>query len=403
MDIQSKARILAQNLNELFIENAKHISEYKTVHSPIDFGNNSTKYLSNCLDSTWVSSGGKFVNEFSKQISKFTGVLHTVPVSSGTSALRMALISLNVNAGDEVLVPAFTFVASANSISHIGATPNFIDVEYETLGIDPPKLEKYLNNKIIYKNNFPINRDTGAKISALIAVHVYGNSCNIKEISRICEKFNINVIEDCAGALGTFTKSGLSYKHVGCFGKVGCLSFNGNKIITTGGGGAVITNSKESYDKILHLSTTARLSHKFEIEHDEVGWNERMPNINAALGLSQLEIFKKTLKRKKKIYEIYKKYFNNNEMVDFVLHDQYCKSNYWLNSILIKKDIDACKFKEHLYSELNNLNIQIRAGWKPINKLKMYQSHPSDDCSNANSISSRLINLPSNFFLKTKS
>jgi len=195
----------------------------------------------------------------------------------------------------------------------------------------------------------------------------------------------------------------LSYKHVGCFGKVGCLSFNGNKIITTGGGGAVITNSKESYDKILHLSTTARLSHKFEIEHDEVGWNERMPNINAALGLSQLEIFKKTLKRKKKIYKIYKKYFKNNEMVDFVLHDQYCKSNYWLNSILIKKDIDACKFKEHLYSELNNLNIQIRAGWKPINKLKMYQSHPSDDCSNANSISSRLINLPSNFFLKTKS
>ena len=399
MTIQYKAKKLAHSISELIKKKSRNFREFKTVHSPIDFGINASNYLSSCLESTWVSSGGKFVEEFSKQISSFTGANYAVAVSSGTSALRMALLSLNVNSGDEVIVPSFTFVASANAVSHIGAIPNFVDIECDTFGISPSKLEKYLSDKVIFKNNYSVNKETGSKISALIAVHVYGNSCDIREISKICNKFNIKLIEDCAGALGTFVDIEADCKHVGLFGDVGCFSFNGNKIITSGGGGAIITNSKEKYKKLLHLSTTARVPHNYEIEHDEVGWNERMPNINAALGLSQLENFNLILKRKKNIYEIYKNFFQDNEVVNFVEHDQYCKSNYWLNSLLIKEGIDFKEFKKDLYNELKNLGIEIRSGWKPINDLKMYKSHPSDNCLNSINIASRLINIPSNFFL----
>ena len=397
MDIQSRAIELAENINSLIKCKASDQYNFKAVHSPINFGKNANEYIQECLRTTWVSSGGGFVEKFAKKLSEYMGTPFVVPVSSGTAALKLGLIGLGVDSGDEVLLPSFTFVASANSISHIGAIPHFVDIESKTFGIDPIKLENYLSEKVVFRNKKTINKDTGAKIAALLAVHVYGNSCNIFELSKICEKYNIKLIEDCAGALGTFSKKNSAFKHVGRFGDLGCLSFNGNKIITTGGGGAVFTESRELYEKILHISTTARVPHPYEIEHDQIGWNDRMPNLNAALGLSQMEIFHEILKVKENIYRIYEKHFIDNNGYTFAKHNQFGKSNFWLNSLLINENRDLSKFKSTLYQQLISKNIQIRAGWKPINSLKMYHNNPSDNCSTANKIASQIINLPSSF------
>ena len=397
MDIQYRAKKLAQDIIQVLSSCSVDFEKFQAVHAPIDFGKNADNYISECLKTTWVSTGGSYVKKFADKLSNYIDVPFVVPVSSGTAALKLALISLDIKKDEEVLVPSFTFVASANCVSHIGAIPHFVDIESNTLGIDPVKLDNYLSKKVIFKNNQTINKETGAKITALIAVHIYGNCCNILEISKICKKFNIKLIEDCAGALGTFGKKGGNLYHVGRFGKLGCLSFNGNKIVTTGGGGAIFTESKDLYQKLLHLSTTARISHPYEIEHDQIGWNDRMPNLNAALGLSQLEIFQDTLERKQKIHKIYKKKFLQSNLCSFVEHNQYCKSNYWLNSILINEKQNLDYFKNILYEELIAKNIQIRAGWKPLNCLNMYKNNPSDECSKALDISSRIINLPSIF------
>jgi len=400
VNIQSKAKFLAKKISNIIYNNSLSYGDFKSVHSPIEFGSNSFAYLSNCLKTTWVSSGGDYVKEFSKKLSEIIDCPFVVPVSSGTSALKLSLIALGVQPGNEVLVPSFTFIASANAISHVGAEPHFVDIEEETYGMDPIKLEKYIQKKVILKAGKCINKDTGAKISALIAVHPYGNSCNILEIVKICNKYNLKLIEDCAGALGTFGKKNNLLEHVGLFGDLGCLSFNGNKIVTTGGGGAIFTKSKTKYEKLLHLSTTARIPHPYEIEHDQIGWNDRMPNLNAALGLSQLENFSSIISRKKNIYKIYLKDFLEDDISKFVRHDQFCQSNYWLNSIIINEMEDLDEFKKFLYSDLINKKIQIRVGWKPINLSKMYSSHQSDLCDTAFKVASRIINIPSNFLLK---
>jgi len=399
VNTQYKAKKLAKAISDLIHEFANNKQEFKAVHAPIGFGENASKYILNCLKTTWVSTGGNFVTEFAKKLSEYTGSPYIIPVSSGTAALKLSLLSIDIERDSEVLVPSFTFVASANAISHVNGIPHFLDVESETYGVDPIKLKNYLEKNTKIQKNFTINKHTGAKISALIAVHIYGNSCNIKEIKKICECYNIKLIEDCAGALGTFVKDKEKRVHVGRFGLMGCLSFNGNKILTTGGGGAIITESREIYEKILHLSTTARIPHEYEIEHNQIGWNDRLPNINAAIGLSQLENFEEILIRKKNIYDIYRKNLNEEYFCKFVKHDQYSQSNYWLNSLLINENDNITEFKKILYCELIKKNIQIRAGWKPINLLKMYKSNPSDNCLNAHHFATRLINLPSNFLL----
>lgn len=399
MSIKYKAKTLAKAISNLINECAYKQDEFKAVHAPIDFGENASQYLLNCLKTKWVSSGGNYVNEFANKLSEYTGSPYVIPVSSGTAALKLALLSTGIKKGSEVLVPSFTFVASANAVAHVNAIPNFIDIESETFGIDPLKLKNYLEKNTKFENNSTINISTGKRISALIAVHIFGNSCDVQSILEICNNYNIRLIEDCAGALGTFASHNKKKIHLGRFGDVGCFSFNGNKILTTGGGGALITESYEIYEKALNLSTTARIPHEYEIEHNEIGWNDRMPNINAAIGLSQLEHFDDTLKRKEKIYKYYEKNLNEECFCKFAIHNQYCKSNYWLNSLIIDEDKYVNEFKKILYYELIEKNIQIRAGWKPINLLKMYKSNPSDNCSKAHLLASRIINLPSNFLL----
>ena len=293
----------------------------------------------------------------------------------------------------------FYFCGKCQCSSSCKCYPNFIDIESKTFGIDPLKLKIYLEKNTKFENNFTINKSTGKRISALIAVHIFGNSCDVQSILEICKNYNIRLIEDCAGALGTFAFHKKKKIHVGRFGDVGCLSFNGNKILTTGGGGAIMTESFEIYEKALNLSTTARVPHEYEIEHNEIGWNDRMPNINAAIGISQLENFSETLKRKEKIYNLYKKNLNENTFCKFAIHDQFCKSNYWLNSLIIDEDVNINEFKKILYYELIKNKIQIRSGWKPLNLLKMYKSNPSDNCSTAHLLASKIINLPSNFLL----
>tara|TARA_B100000886_G_scaffold296523_1_gene223774 strand:+ start:28174 stop:29397 length:1224 start_codon:yes stop_codon:yes gene_type:complete len=399
VDTKYKAKKLAKAICNLIEEYAYQQDEFKAVHAPINFGENASHYILNCLKTTWVSSGGNYVNEFAEKLSEYTGSPYVIPVSSGTAALKLALLAVGIEKGSEVLVPSFTFVASANAVAHVNAYPNFIDIESKTFGIDSLKLKNYLEKNTKLQNKFTVNIRTGKRISALIAVHIFGNSCDIRSILEICKKYNIKLIEDCAGALGTFASNNQKKIHLGRFGDVGCLSFNGNKILTTGGGGAIITESYEIYEKALNLSTTARVPHEYEIEHNEIGWNDRMPNLNAAIGLSQLENFGETLKRKEKIYSLYKKNLNENIFCKFAFHDQFCKSNYWLNSLIIDEDLNINEFKKILYNELIENKIQIRSGWKPLNLLKMYKSNPSDNCSTAHLLANKIINLPSNFLL----
>jgi len=289
-------------------------------------------------------------------------------------------------------VPALTFVGTANAIVYCGGIPHFVDSENKTLGIDAKKLERYLNSIVIFKKNSAINKFTKRVIRAIVPVHIFGHSCQIDEIIRIAKKFNLIVIEDAAEALGSYYKN----KHLGTFGLAGCLSFNGNKIVTTGGGGAVITNNKVFAQKIRHLSTTAKLEHKWEYIHDQVGHNLRMPNINAALGLAQLENLNKFLISKRKLFNSYFSVFSKINKIYLFQEKKYCKSNYWLNAIFLKKKF----FKERnkILKYAHQKNIFIRPAWKPLHKLKPFRNMPRMNLDNTYKIYNACINLPSSSY-----
>jgi perosamine synthetase len=273
---------------------------HHSLHEPY-FCGNEWKYVKKTLDENYVSSIGSFVNKFEDQIKRFTKSKYAIPVVNGTEALHLSLVACGVNSNDEVLVPTITFVGTANAVTYSGATPHFVDSELETLGIDPIKLETYLEKITIKKGKFYFNKKTKRRIKAILPVHIFGNICKIDKILEIAKKYNLVVIEDAAEALGSFFKN----KHAGTFGSIGCFSFNGNKILTTGGGGAIITNNKLLAKKIKHLSTTAKINHRWEYIHDEVGYNFRMPNLNAALGSAQIENLNKFLKSKRKLFNKY--------------------------------------------------------------------------------------------------
>ena len=270
------------------------------LHEPFFKNTNAFEYTKNCIDSGWVSSNGKWVKAFEEEISQYTNSKHTIALSNGTDALRLALHCVGVSHGDEVILPPFTFVATANAVAHLGAIPNFLDIEENNLGLSPEILEENLQKIVIQRENCSYNKFTGNKISAIIAVHVFGFPARILDLKKISDKWGIPLIEDSAEALGSWTLSKSNKTHCGLIGDAGILSFNGNKIITTGGGGALITNNSNIAKKARHLSTTAKLSHPWEFLHDEIGWNDRLPNINAALGVSQLEVLEERLELKRK-------------------------------------------------------------------------------------------------------
>ena len=358
------------------------------LHEPF-FCGNEIDYLKRSIKDNYVSYIGSYVKKFEDKIKKITGSKFVISVVNGTEALHIAFKVLGIKKNDEVLVPALTFVGTVNPIIHCLAVPHFIDSEIKTLGINTLKLEDYLNKIIIMKDKFAINKFTKRVIKAIVPVHIFGHSCNIIEIIRIAKKFNLVVIEDAAEALGSFYQN----KHLGTFGHVGCISFNGNKIITTGGGGAVITDNANIAKKIRHLSSTARVKHKWEYIHNQVGYNLRMPSLNAALGLAQIENLNKFIKAKKILFKKYLESFRNIKDVSLFKEPINCKSNYWLQTLVLSKKKSF--LKEKILKKSFNSKIYLRPAWKLISELKPYRFYPKMDLTGAKNIRKRVINLPS--------
>ena len=358
------------------------------LHEPF-FCGNEIKYLKKTILTNLVSSAGPFVIKFENLITKFTKSKYAISVVNGTEALHLSLVACGVKNNDEVLVPAITFVGTANAILYSGAIPHFIDSEFETLGIDPLKLEKYLEKITIKKGKFYFNKKTKRKIKAIMPVHVFGNICQIDKILKIAKKYNLIVVEDAAEALGSFFKN----KHAGTFGLVGCFSFNGNKIMTTGGGGAIITNNKLLAKKIKHLSTTAKINHRWEYIHDAVGYNFRMPNLNAALGSAQIENLNKFLRSKRKLFLRYCKEFLKVNNITLIKNPEFSKSNNWLNTIFIKNS--SIKKRNKVLSLAQKNQIFLRPVWKPLHTLKHLNKMPRMNLDAAIKIYESCINLPS--------
>lgn len=357
------------------------------LHAPIFMGKEK-EYLAQCIDSTFVSYVGEFVNKFEEITAQFTGAKYAVAVVNGTAGLQIALQVNGVHFGDEVITQPLTFVATANAISHTGATPVFVDVDKDTLGMSPEKLEDWLKKNAIYDtvNKTVKNKFTRKRISAIVPVYIFGHLIRIREIVEIAEKYNLPVIEDSTEALGSF-KEGI---HAGLFGKLGILSYNGNKTITTGGGGMIITNNEKLAQKVKHITTTAKIPHPYEYIHNEVGYNYRLPNINAAIGLAQMEYIHKILENKKETAKLYKDFFANSE-IEYIKGMKHTKPNYWLNAILLKDRTHRDQFLK--YSNANG--VITRAAWRLMNKLPMYQKCQTGDISNSEWLEDRIVNIPS--------
>lgn len=350
------------------------------------------KFLAECIDSTFVSSVGVFVDRFEQKMAEYTGAARAVACVNGTNALHLALKMIGVQQDDEVITQPLTFIATANAIVYCGATPVFLDVDYDTMGLSPDSLRTWLDKstgqQINKSTNKPeaINRSTGKRISACIPMHTFGHPCRIDEIIEICNRFHIGVIEDAAESLGSFYKG----KHTGTFARIGVLSFNGNKIITTGGGGMLLFQDETMAEHAKHLTTQAKVSHPWEIIHDEIGYNLRMPNINAALGLAQLESLSYFLSLKRKIASRYADFFSKID-IPFIKEPPDSESNYWLNSILLKNKTERDSFLNYTYEN----GIRTRSVWHLMNRLPMYANCQKDDLKTAIEIGERLVNIPS--------
>jgi len=358
------------------------------LHEPLFFGKE-ISYLKNTINQNFVSSAGEYVNKFEKKIKKYTKAKFAIAVVNGTQAIYISLKACGIKKNDEVLVPALTFVGTVNAVSYLDAKPHFIDSQIENFGINCLKLENYLDKITKFRGNQCINKFTGNVIKAIMPVYIFGHPCNIQDIVKIAKKFNLIVIEDATEALGSFYKK----KHLGTFGDIGCLSFNGNKIITTGGGGMVITNKKILAKKIKHLTTTAKLKHKWEYIHDEIGYNFRMPNLNAALGLAQFEKIHTFLKAKRTLFKKYYNVFNKIKGISLYKEPKNANSNYWLQTLILNKNHSSLKNK--ILKESHKKLIYIRPVWKLISELKPYKKNQKMNLSGAKEIYNKIINIPS--------
>jgi perosamine synthetase len=356
-----------------------------SLHEPF-FGGNEKKYLQECIDSTFVSSVGKFVNRFEEEVARYTGILKAVVCVNGTNALHLALLLSEVKNNDEVITQPLTFIATANAIKYCGAHPVFLDIDQETLGLSPAALLNFLETQTLQNSDGCFNKITKRRITACVPMHTFGNPCRIDQIVEICRQFKIEVVEDAAESLGSFYKG----QHTGTFGKIGVLSFNGNKILTTGGGGMLLFKDEELAKRAKHLTTQAKVPHPWEFVHDEVGYNYRMPNINAALGLAQLEQLEFFLKSKQRIATEYQRFFAANS-IQFVKEPRNCRSNHWLNCILLSDHNERDAFLEFT----NKNGIMTRPSWHLMNELLMFKNCVTDKLENAKAISSTLVSLPS--------
>jgi aminotransferase in exopolysaccharide biosynthesis len=356
------------------------------LHAP-RFSGNEKKYLMDCIDTTYVSYVGQYVSRFENAIRQFTGAKYAVAVSSGTGALHIALLLAEVAPGDEVITQPLTFVATANAISYCGAQPVFVDVERSTLGLDPEKLNEFLiNNGILKSDGRCYNKITGRKIAACVPMHTLGHPVRIDQIIEICQRFRVPVVEDAAEALGSFYKG----RHAGTFGELGILSFNGNKPVTTGGGGMIITNDETLSAKGKHLTTTAKKPHPWEFVHDDVGYNYRMPNINAAVGFAQMECFAGILENKRTTAHIYDQFFQEIG-IPFIIEPAHARSNYWLNAIVLQDRQE----REQFLTYATEKGIQARPVWTLMSNLPMYRHCHSTSLEIARRLEDRLVNIPS--------
>lgn len=359
-----------------------------TLHEPFFFGNEK-EYLIDCIDKNYVSSIGSFVDKFEAKLSEYLNVKHVILTNSGTSALHSSLKIAKINPNDEVLVPSLTFVATTNAILYCNAIPHFIDSDIETLGVDTNLLKDYLDSKTVLVRNNLINKSTGNRIKAIIPVHTFGHACQIDEILELSKKYNLKVIEDAAEAIGSSYKK----KFLGTFGDMGVLSFNGNKTITTGAGGAILTNNDKYASELRHITTTAKVKHKWKILHNKMGYNYRMPNICAAIGLAQLENIELLIRNKRNLYDRYKKNFENNKYVDLYSERSESFSNYWFNSILLKDEYTG--FRDDILDFLNSNHIGSRPCWELMHKLPYLKNFPKMNLNGSEQIYKKIINIPS--------
>ena len=360
----------------------------KALHEPT-FSGKEWEYLKECLDSTFVSSVGKFVDQFEHDLARYTGANFAVATVNGTAALHIALKLAGVVQDDEVLIPALTFVATANAVTYCNAIPHFIDSEENTLGIDVAKLRKYLLDHTKIVDGQCVNALTGGIIRAVVPMHTFGHPVDMDGLIDLASDFKLVVVEDAAESLGSSYKG----QHTGTLGKLGVLSFNGNKTITTGGGGAILTNDFELAQRARHLTTTAKLSHAWEYRHDEVGYNYRMPNINAALGCAQLEQLPQLLESKRDLFFRYQGAFNKVDGVQLVSEPNGCSSNYWLQTIIL--NADNSRYRDAILEATNKAGLMTRPAWVLMNELTQFSALPSMDLSGALSLSKRVINIPS--------
>lgn len=369
-----------------FVRHIYHATDFIPLHEP-RFRGNEKKYLNECINSTFVSSVGKFVDLFERKIAEYTGSKYAIACVNGTAALHIALILSDVKADDEVLTQPLTFIATANTITYTGAKPVFIDVDKETMGLSPEKLHEFLKNKTYMRDDgFYYNADTKKRIRACIPMHTFGHPVKIDKIKSICKKYNITLIEDAAESLGSYFKG----QHTGTFGKIGILSFNGNKTITTGGGGMIITNNKKIADKAKHLTTTAKVPHKWKYVHDYIGYNYRLTNLAAALGVAQMEQLPRFIENKRELANKYKKFFDNTD-IEFFTEPENAKSNYWLNAIILKNREERDKFLKFT----NENGVMTRPVWELMNRLSMFKNCQVENIENAEWLTDRVVNIPS--------
>ena len=369
-----------------FVRDIYQTNDFIPLHAPL-FNGDEKKYLSQAIDSTFVSSVGNLVNEFEKSIMTFTNSAYAIAIINGTSALHLALEIAGVKENTEVLTQSLTFVGTCNAIRYCGSEPIFIDVDKNTLGLSPSSLIAFIDENCELRNDgFCWNKKTNKKIIACVPMHTFGFPADCLKIKKICSQFNIQLIEDAAESLGSTYQN----KHTGTFGEMGILSFNGNKIITTGSGGMILTNNNEIAHKAKHLSSTAKLNHPWEFNHDEVGYNYRLPNLNSALGIAQMQKLKGFVQFKRSLAKKYQMWGKENGLF-FLTEPRNTNSNYWLNTIITENS----KEKEQLLLNVNKMNVMVRPAWRPMHMLKIYEHCQKNSLQNTEFLYDRIVNVPS--------
>lgn len=351
------------------------------------FAGNEKKYLEECIDTTFVSSVGEFVSRFEREVAQFTGAKKAVACVNGTNALHLALMLVGVERGDEVITQPLTFIATTNAISYCGALPVFVDVDLDTMGLSPTKMGEWLDRNAALKNGECFNTTSGRRIKACVPMHTFGHPVHLDELVALCDKWHIELVEDAAESIGSYYKG----RHTGTFGRVGVLSFNGNKTITTGGGGMLLFDDEQLAAHCKHLTTQAKVAHRWEFRHDQIGYNYRMPNINAALGCAQMEELPRFLESKRQTAQAYKNFFASHPSIKFMDEPAGSVSNYWLCAVLLPDHREQVEF----LSFTNDNGVMTRPVWELNNRLPMFANAQCGDLANAEWLADRIVNIPS--------